>query len=215
MTPWLRALRAAGLVLALGAGAVVSPYGSVPSYGAALAYDEEGAAEEGTGPGPTAARTPGSAPSAPSVSSASSRPAAPPGAAAPSPRVAPSSRSAPSPLAAPSARAASPTPSAVAAASAAGEPSRAGSRAGEGRARPGRPEDAGEGPGVADVTAFPEEPQETVPKPSAPAGQPVREAAAAERPAGQVLRILPLGSGLVLIGLGLGLAFFALRLRRV
>jgi hypothetical protein len=29
-----------------------------------------------------------------------------------------------------------------------------------------------------------------------------------------VLQILPLGSGLVLIGLGLGLAFVALRLRR-
>jgi hypothetical protein len=40
-------------------------------------------------------------------------------------------------------------------------------------------------------------------------------AARAERPVGPVLRILPLGSGLVLIGLGLGLAFFALRLRRV
>jgi hypothetical protein len=29
-----------------------------------------------------------------------------------------------------------------------------------------------------------------------------------------MLRILPLGSGLVLIGLGLGLAFIALRVRR-
>ncbi|MFJ8047900.1 hypothetical protein [Streptomyces luteogriseus] len=103
----------------------------------------------------------------------------------------------------------------MAAPSAAGEPSRAGSRAGEGRARPGRPEDAGEGPGVADASVFPEEPREPVPEPSAPAERPVREAATAERPVGQVLRILPLGSGLVLIGLGLGLAFFALRLRRV
>ncbi|MFF7735367.1 MULTISPECIES: hypothetical protein [unclassified Streptomyces] len=99
--------------------------------------------------------------------------------------------------------------------SGAGEPSRAGSRAGEGRVRPGRPEDAEEGPGVTDATAVPQEPPETVPEPSAPAEQPVREAAAAERPTGQVLRILPLGSGLLLIGLGLGLAFFALRLRRV
>ncbi|WP_329503577.1 hypothetical protein RFN58_22160 [Streptomyces iakyrus] len=102
----------------------------------------------------------------------------------------------------------------MAAPSASGEPSRAGSRAGEGRVRPGRPEDAGDGPGVADATAVPEEPRETAPAPSEPAEQPVREAAAAERPVGQVLRILPLGSGLVLIGLGLGLAFFALRLRR-
>ncbi|MGW6547711.1 hypothetical protein ACWGBH_33415 [Streptomyces massasporeus] len=81
--------------------------------------------------------------------------------------------------------------------------------------RPGRPQDAGERPGVADATAVPEEPRETAPEPSATAEQPVREAAAAERPVGQVLRILPLGSGLLLIGLGLGLAFFALRLRRV
>lgn len=80
--------------------------------------------------------------------------------------------------------------------------------------RPGRPEDAGEKPGVADVTAVPQEPWETAPEPSA-TEQPVREAATAERPVGQVLRILPLGSGLLLIGLGLGLAFFALRLRRV
>jgi hypothetical protein len=34
-----------------------------------------------------------------------------------------------------------------------------------------------------------------------------------ERAGGPPLRILPLGSGLVLIGLGLGLAFFGLRLR--
>ncbi|WP_246111860.1 hypothetical protein [Streptomyces hawaiiensis] len=81
--------------------------------------------------------------------------------------------------------------------------------------RPGRPEDAGERPGVADATAVPEEPRETAPAPSVPAEQPLREAATAERPVGSVLRILPLGSGLVLIGLGLGLAFVALRLRRV
>ncbi len=52
--------------------------------------------------------------------------------------------------------------------------------------------------------------------PSASTEEPVRDAHAhADRPVGPVLRILPLGSGLVLIGLGLGLAFFALRLRRV
>ncbi|MFF6874979.1 hypothetical protein ACFY9S_06535 [Streptomyces sp. NPDC012474] len=81
--------------------------------------------------------------------------------------------------------------------------------------RPGRPEEAGDGPGVADATALPEEPRRTAPVASGPAEQPVREAASSERPVGPVLRILPLGSGLVLIGLGLGLAFFALRLRRV
>jgi hypothetical protein len=36
----------------------------------------------------------------------------------------------------------------------------------------------------------------------------------AEDPTEPVLRILPLGSGLILIGLGLGLAFIALRVRR-
>ncbi|WP_344600514.1 hypothetical protein [Streptomyces glaucus] len=41
-----------------------------------------------------------------------------------------------------------------------------------------------------------------------------RTVAHAERGTGPAQRILPLGSGLVLIGLGLGLAFVALRLRR-
>ncbi|MDQ0749844.1 hypothetical protein QF034_004075 [Streptomyces africanus] len=150
MTPWQRALRATGLVVALGAGAVVSPYGAGASYGAVQSvrsYEDPG----------------GGAFAAPSDP---------------------------------------------------GEPSRAGSRAGEGRQRPGRPE---EERGAGEATAAPEEPRETVPEPSAATEQPVREATAAraDRPVGPVLRILPLGSGLVLIGLGLGLAFFALRLRRV
>ncbi|CAM5554027.1 hypothetical protein STAFG_0476 [Streptomyces afghaniensis 772] len=45
MTPWQRALRATGLVLALGAGAVVSPYGAGASYGAVQSvrpYDDPG-----------------------------------------------------------------------------------------------------------------------------------------------------------------------------
>ncbi|MEU0248109.1 hypothetical protein ABZ192_28035 [Streptomyces sp. NPDC006235] len=156
MTPWQRALRATGLVVALGAGAVVSPYGACVSYGAVQSvrsYDD---------PGGGALAAP-SAPSAP------------------------------------------------------GEPSRAGSRAGEGRERPGRAQDAEEERGAGEATAVPEESREAVPEPSAPTEQPVREAAAAraDRPVGPVLRILPLGSGLVLIGLGLGLAFLALRLRRV
>lgn len=88
--------------------------------------------------------------------------------------------------------------------------SRAGSRAGEGRERPGRrdsapPDEAGDpaayeetGPDPA-LTSVPDEPRD----------------AAALRGAvsGPVLRILPLGSGLVLVGLGLGLALLALRLR--
>jgi hypothetical protein len=156
VTPWQHALRATALVVALGAGAVVSPYGAGVSYGAVQSvrsYDDPGG-------GALAAR---------------------------------------------------PTPSAP------GKPSRAGSRAGEGRERPGRPEDPDRERGDGEATAAPEEPRETVPEPSATTERPVREAAAAraDRPVGPVLRILPLGSGLVLIGLGFGLAFFALRLRRV
>ncbi|MFH9061229.1 hypothetical protein ACH4GM_08455 [Streptomyces coeruleorubidus] len=160
MTPWQRALRATGLAVALGAGAVVSPYGagasygavqSAPSYGSVLPYDD------------------------------------------------------------------APGGGALAAPSDPGEPSRAGTRAGEGRQRPGRAEDADRERDAGEATAVPEEPREAVPEPPARTEQPVREAAAAraERPVGPVLRILPLGSGLVLIGLGLGLAFFALRLRRI
>ncbi|MEU9955681.1 hypothetical protein [Streptomyces sp. NPDC050982] len=129
--------------------------------------------------------------------------------------------------------------------------SRAGSRAGEGRERPGRSpapteeeteeeeaqyeaqdgtreeapeeardEDAGVGhpDGPADGeqsegAVAPETPGNTAPRSQEPvdaeqaAGRRVR----ASEP---VLRVLPLGSGLVLIGLGLGLAFVALRVRR-
>jgi hypothetical protein len=114
------------------------------------------------------------------------------------------------------------------------EPSRAGSRAGEGRMRPGRPDgvegDDDTGPGEAPDSdaAQPEEPQtadapDTLPPPEEagldPASptppttvrQPVQQGGA---PAEPVLQILPLGSGLMLIGLGLGLAFLGLRLRR-
>ncbi|MGC5034376.1 hypothetical protein ACPXCS_04860 [Streptomyces sp. DT190] len=156
MTPWLRALRATGLVVALGAGAVVSPYGAERSHGAVLIHDEE------TGAGAVAA---------------------------------------------PSAR---PVPSGTA------QPSRAGSRAGEGRQRPGRPQSTEEEPDAGDRTTAPGASREALPLPTAPTEPPVGEAAAAraDRPVGPVLRILPLGSGLVLIGLGLGLAFVGLRLRR-
>lgn len=51
--------------------------------------------------------------------------------------------------------------------------------------------------------------------PTSPPLQPVRQTVThAEDPAEPVLRILPLGSGLILIGLGLGLAFIGLRVRR-
>ncbi|MET8247476.1 hypothetical protein ABZV31_25465 [Streptomyces sp. NPDC005202] len=194
MTTWLRAaLRATGPLIVL--GAVVLPCGSALSYGVAAA------------------------PSAPaSSSSASSAPA--------------SSSSAPSSSASPSAGGSSPSRSP--------EPSRAGSRAGEGRQRPGRsgepakevegddtaePEEEGEeseagedGGGVTGTpkaTSASQSPDEAGVVPSAspnrPTSQPIAQT---ERSAEPVLRILPLGSGLVLIGLGLGLAFVALRVRR-
>ncbi|GGV02587.1 hypothetical protein GCM10010260_44300 [Streptomyces filipinensis] len=117
------------------------------------------------------------------------------------------------------------------------EPSRAGSRAGEGRLRPGRPD----GPAAAvegdddPVTTRapdsgrPEEPETAdlptvTPSASAvpdqagldPTRTPAQSAAAQQSgdATEPVLQLLPLGSGLVLIGLGLGLAFLALRLRR-
>ncbi|QTD99751.1 hypothetical protein [Streptomyces cyanogenus] len=122
------------------------------------------------------------------------------------------------------------------------EPSRAGSRAGEGRMRPGRPDgpatevEGDDDPPLATPVAQPEDQEEqaepeqaeTAQIPSAssspqeagsaPAGrpeQPVRQAAPQGEAATEpVLRLLPLGSGLVLIGLGLGLALLGLRLRR-
>ncbi|MFE1832638.1 hypothetical protein [Streptomyces sviceus] len=98
-------------------------------------------------------------------------------------------------------------------------PSRAGSRAGEGRERPGRREDqvtedadadgtasAGTDSGDDDLTAVSEPPpRSAVARPSRPAQRPV---------AGPKVFILPLGTGLVLVGLGLGLGLYALRVRR-
>ncbi|MET8222017.1 hypothetical protein [Streptomyces sp. NPDC005301] len=105
----------------------------------------------------------------------------------------------------------------------------------DGRKRPDRPvrpagrtdADAGDGTseaydtdgsGVADSDGVPESavaseaPGDTgLPPPSpAPAGRSVTRSAPQE----PVLQILPLGSGLILIGCGLGLAFLALRVRR-
>ncbi|MEV7995871.1 hypothetical protein AB0O67_29445 [Streptomyces sp. NPDC086077] len=97
------------------------------------------------------------------------------------------------------------------------DPSWAGSRAGEGRLRPGRPDEPGtatarpSGTGAADDVSA--SPSATVPG-AADEGEDV-QAVPGTDPSGPVLRILPLGSGLVLIGLGLGLAFLALRVRRI
>ncbi|MFE7835316.1 hypothetical protein ACFU53_04335 [Streptomyces sp. NPDC057474] len=100
----------------------------------------------------------------------------------------------------------------------------AGSRAGEGRERPGRqdadpvdPEDDAYAPSN-EPAAEPDGPGATIaPEPSQNAALPVPAAppgtgtATAEEP---VLQVLSLGSGLMLMGLGLGLAFVGLRIRR-
>ncbi|GHC75618.1 hypothetical protein [Streptomyces flavofungini] len=98
-----------------------------------------------------------------------------------------------------------------------GTGSLAGNRAGEGRLRPGR-EDPVAVPDPAVWRPLPPPPREVrrserpraTPVEPGPADAP-RERAA-EGPAFPGLRVLPLGGGMVLIGLGLG--FLALRLRR-
>lgn len=124
----------------------------------------------------------------------------------------------------------------------AAEPSRAGSRAGEGRMRPGRPDgpaaeeegddDSGRVTGASDPgdpeAGYPEEPEtarsaaaSVTPEEAGldPARSPEPStdpdtARQGQEAAEPALRILPLGTGLVLIGLGLGLAFVGLRVRR-
>ncbi|MGY4923831.1 hypothetical protein [Streptomyces sp. 900105755] len=158
-----------------------------------------------------------------------------------------------------------PVPSDSAHASATPEPSLAGTVAGEGRMRPGRPEGPGtkvedQDPDDPDGPGDPDDPEDSgrpddqggmddqggpgegtatesagsgVGSPAATAAQPPREAVLAPASPSQphptsgqavgpgqeddtepVLQVLPLGSGLVLIGLGLGLAFVGLRVRR-
>ncbi|MFD5631686.1 hypothetical protein [Streptomyces sp. NPDC127072] len=96
--------------------------------------------------------------------------------------------------------------------------SRAGSHPGEGRERPGR---KAEGEDAAPTYTDRDPAVLDRPDPNA-ASEPPREAAIPVRQnvvrpgiaPEPVLRIVPLGSGLILIGLGLGLAFLALRVRR-
>ncbi|MFJ5774832.1 hypothetical protein [Streptomyces sp. NPDC093094] len=139
------------------------------------------------------------------------------------------------------------------------EPSRAGSRAGEGRQRPGRPQEKEREPGEEETSAEaseqpepsadesdagtadsgerdggdghdeagglqppagtasvgPTEPQAASRQADPPQdGSPRAVAPQAGTPAEPMLHVLPLGSGLMLVGLGLALAFLGLRLRR-
>ncbi|NGO42254.1 hypothetical protein [Streptomyces ureilyticus] len=103
--------------------------------------------------------------------------------------------------------------------------SRAGSGAGVGRQRPGRQAVPGEeapgirtemDPGVPEVPDIPVGPETGV---DADVGadvgpEPSRHAAPSSSSSEPVWRVFSLGSGLVLIGLGLGLAFLGLRVRR-
>ncbi|MGW3678008.1 hypothetical protein [Streptomyces prasinus] len=277
-----------GAVTAAGAGTgTAMPYGAVVApFGAAAAQGAEGAVD---GRRETRQETAGGRFGVPA------RTTAPSSSPAPAPSSDPSSDPSPTlfplsllPLSLRSAAAAvvvPPLPTSV-------QPSRAGSRAGEGRERPGReasgPEERSEGPdgseGTGEADARDGGPGDggrgtgdgasPVPDPSRPAGRgsgvperpgeaftgvdgtgpapasgdrtegsgdsgagtahrapPSQEAAATAdsevsrrptadtvtgtgRAAGPVLRILPLGSGLVLMGFGLGLAFVGLRLRR-
>ncbi|MGW3107461.1 hypothetical protein [Streptomyces sp. NPDC001100] len=199
MTPWLRT---AGLLLVLGTGAVVNPGGGVPAYGV-------GAEGAGDAPAPGAAH----ASSSPPASATPLKPAPGPDHHDQAPAQAPARPSA--------------------------EPSRAGSQAGVGRERPGRTaqpsaeeDENGADDGDTAESAATEDGASALPTPadsaspsqdtgvtgvvpSSPPLQPVHQTVAhAEDPTEPVLRILPLGSGLILIGLGLGLAFIGLRVRR-
>jgi hypothetical protein len=125
------------------------------------------------------------------------------GAAAPSYAATPASSYAPDPA---------PEPSADA--------SRAGSGPGEGRARPGREEPGGQSESEAAEPPYTDRDPAVLDRPEASAAPqeaaiPVRQSVGRPGRAPEpVFPIVPLGSGLILIGLGLGLAFFALRVRR-
>ncbi|MFF4471616.1 hypothetical protein ACFYZ3_18850 [Streptomyces sp. NPDC001599] len=244
MTPWLRTLRATGLVGALGVGAVVAPYGAGPAHGAGFpaVVTPYTAAPSPEASAPGAATVPDGSGThdgrggherprrpdghdrteRPDAGSASrpaedSRPAGTAGRGSPKP-----SRPSPSPSRSPSASGTEPGP----------EPSRAANRPGEGRQRPGRAEERAPERDGADEDAgrygdggdgVPEDPATAVPPgrteaaevlPATPSRSPSRSGAPTRAAAEPLLRVLPLGSGLVLIGLGLALGLVGLRLRR-
>ncbi|MEU9166865.1 hypothetical protein AB0D34_03510 [Streptomyces sp. NPDC048420] len=240
MTPWLRATV---LAVVLVASTAVGPleswcYGVEQGYGGGRGYGTQQSHGNGSAYGAEPVRRSGSltrasSPSgrppdpAPGPRSASASmpargPEATAGASSPfRPSGAPVNSSPPhGPLRASPSASLAPTPSAA-------TPSRAGSRAGEGRERPGRrekpeetdaagadPSGAGDGHDDGDLAAVSDPPRETaVAPPSRPAKQPAGQSA--ERPvASPRVFILPLGTGLVLVGLGLGIGLFALRIRR-
>ncbi|MFF5495951.1 hypothetical protein [Streptomyces aquilus] len=231
MTGWLRTVRTTGLLIALAAGGALLPHdvraasaGPTPGVHSSVAASSpaEQRGEQGEGPGRPGPGGAGTSTGRPTHAAATPVPDIPRGTASPRPSVAPPRHGQPV------------VPRTG--------PSRAGSSAGEGRARPGRQEDAEEAEAEADAEASadavgdedgelrdsgaPDEDGVTDEGAGRPTGgaatavpevsrRPVGQAVGEERPTTEpVLRILPLGSGLVLIGLGLGLALLGVRLRR-
>ncbi|MER8005224.1 hypothetical protein [Streptomyces sp. NPDC094149] len=226
MTRWLRDAGATGLLVAVGvlgplnAGGV--SYAGVPTAGAGGGFGVPGPYATTAPRWGDGSSTPWARETARAHGSASARPGAPAHRDGPHEAV----------------RVPVPVPSWDARAA---EPSRAGSVAGEGRQRPGRPEEktptadptdqeqeqqqqdeanTADPQENADDTGAAESPEAVGSAPAVPAtpeassGRDRQAVTRAVAPAEPVLRILPLGSGLVLIGLGLGLAFVGLRLRR-
>ncbi|MBX7555116.1 hypothetical protein K1Y78_46220 [Streptomyces sp. tea 10] len=244
MTPWLRLiLRSVRLLLALAVTAALPAYGTGTAYalpacaadpGPGSAAGQNRPHHSGSGSGSSHAKHPGHSAqpngSGGSDGSVSGRPEGPghrpeaPDHGDRGDRASPSAAASPVPMPSDSASA-SYHPGAA-------DPTRAGSLAGEGRLRPGRPDgpaaevEGGDAPVPtrAPGTGRAEEPETadlpavtpTAPDASGKAGldrTPARHAAPqGESAAEPVLQLLPLGSGLVLIGLGL--AFLGLRLRR-
>lgn len=201
VTPWLRAM---GAAVVLGAGAALLPYGPAAGASGTAVAAAYGSSEVGAEPASRSPSTPSALPSSSSAGPSSSlfgqpsRAENPPGEGREHPRR--------------SERA---------------EESRDTGPHGREQRREAKDEDEGAG---ADRTDRPHGPRpdseesvseapwgdttasrEAVPVPSATSHSAAPETVASTEP---VLRILPLGSGLVLIGLGFGLAFVALRMRQ-
>ncbi|MET8894613.1 hypothetical protein [Streptomyces albogriseolus] len=217
MTPWLRTL---GATLVLGAGAVLLPYG--PSAGPPGAAGVAHGAER-TPPGPDAsdrARAVSRSPSAPaspsrSASSSASRPGNGPGEGRDRPGWRETAREGPRDTA-PSRRGRA-EEEGTGPRETAGRHDHDGVRRPDARLDTSAPDDdaaeqppagdsGGPAPSGSDSSAA-----APAPATSSRAAEPDAVAGTAAKP---VLRILPLGSGLVLIGLGFALAFLGLRMRQ-
>lgn len=227
MTPWLRTLRATALVGALGAGAVVAPYGADAAHGAgwpaapfavvAAPSPEPSASGAATVPDGSGTHDGRGGHERPRHPDARDRPDA-----RPATESAPATSASPSPSPSPSGTTADP------------EPSRGGSLPGEGRQRPPhaeehepehdgrdgyagrhRDDDIDDDVPETPATALPPQPTEPAALPPAtPTRTPPQTGTPARAAAEPLLRVLPLGSGLVLIGLGLALGLAGLRMRR-